>query len=128
MDDRMSGPLAHMRARPFRPLPRGVLDRQPPRQAGDDVLRLRALGQRHLQEEHERAAEPLGIGRVALGTHELGELGVADGGGTDAKCVERDRGVAPGKAAPLIVRGGNGKRLHRLSLPFIHGGVHPCQF
>ena len=63
VDDRMAGPVAHVRARPLRALPRRVLDRHATtagrRRRGAASARRAAAG------EDERAADALGVGDVA---------------------------------------------------------------
>ena len=90
------------------PAPRGAAMTHPPpaaTTAGRHHGRRRGpRRRRHLQVEDERAAEALGIGDVARGADEGGELGVGDGGGGDAEGVERHRA----HRALAVARNGGG--------------------
>ena len=74
--------------RPVGVTPVGALDLAPPLRADDAARVGEVVGEE--AGEHERPAEPLGLGHVAGGVDERGEAGVADGVGVDAERRQLD--------------------------------------
>src|SRR5918994_1602543 len=97
VDDRVLAALVCRRARPFRGVPAGAADGQPPRcRACRPCYLHRAVARDELVED-ERPAEALGLGDIPGGADEGGEALVADG--MAVEMVGADRDLAHGSFA-----------------------------